>query len=116
MIYNFIPSAVVGWDATPRGQRGITLDEVRGKYPFTPIIVDASPDKFYNMLLAIYRYFPTRIINRNRLFTICAFNEITEGAALLPVLKKDGQVDFGYLNALKLFIDNLRTDNLTSPY
>jgi len=111
LIYNFIPSAVTGWDATARGELGVTLNDVKGQYPFTPIIVDATPEKFYNMLKAIYRYLPTRISQLGRLFIVCAFNEITEGAALLPVLR-NGQVDYGYLNALKLFIANLRSNKL----
>lgn len=102
MIHNFAPSAVVGWDASPRGERGLSIEEVRGMYPYTPLIVDSSPENFTKMLKAVFSYFSNNILIRHRLLTICAWNEITEGAALLPLLK-DGKVDYGFLKALKDF-------------
>lgn len=48
--HTFVPSAVVGWDSSPRGENGYGLEEVAGVYPYTPIIVDDSPDAFSDML------------------------------------------------------------------
>lgn len=97
---SFVPPAVVGWDASPRGQSNFSLDQVSGCYPYTPIVVESGPENFANMLRSTMGFVTENVPERERYGIICAWNEITEGAALLPELT-NGRVDFGHLEVLK---------------
>lgn len=61
----FVPPAVVGWDASPRGAIGFSLKEIAGYYPFTPIVVNGSPEKFEKCCVNRY-YLPKRLYQKKR--------------------------------------------------
>lgn len=102
-VASFNPSVVVGWDSSPRGEPGKTLTEVSGKYPYTPIIIDSSPDKFYGALHRVWSYQQRFLPEDDRLITVFAWNELGNGASLLPRLNKDGTPDYSYIQALRKF-------------
>ena len=96
----FIPPAVIGWDGSPRGEQGFKLKEVERIYPYVPIIEGNTPLSFQQMLSDSLSHIKSNIPESERYCLICAWNEISEGCALLPRLKQN-QVDFGYLEVLK---------------
>lgn len=87
------PNATVGWDPSPRTDP-TTLFEAHG-YPWTPVW-DATPDEFKEGLLAA-RDFLDRHRPEHPLITINAWNEWTEGSALLP----DTHHGTAYLDAIR---------------
>lgn len=97
---SIVPPAVTGWDASPRGQSQCQLAEVAGCYPYTPIVVGSSPENFATMLKDTLTFVRENVPAEEQYGIVCAWNEITEGASLLPEVKEQG-VDFGYLEALK---------------
>mgnify|MGYP001588082231 CR=1 FL=1 len=96
---SFVPPAVVGWDASPRGEANFSLKEIAGYYPFTPIVVNGSPEKFEGMLRESLLFTEKTIQEKERYGIICSWNEITEGSALLPTIQ-GGRIDYGYLKAV----------------
>lgn len=96
---DFVPSVSVGWDASPRGEPGYTLEEVQGRHPYTPIVTNGSPSLFKQFLARAIDYTEAQVSD-GRLVTIFAWNEVTEGAALLPRLLKNGGVDLSYLKSV----------------
>lgn len=96
----FIPPVVVGWDASPRGERGHSLESVSGLYPFTPIVEGSGPRAFEKMFKDSQN-FVDRNVRRGEKYTIvCAWNEVSEGCSLLPTIEK-GNINFGYLESIK---------------
>jgi hypothetical protein len=95
----FLPPAVVGWDASPRGEAGIPLDRARCQYPYTPILEGSTHREFERMLDAAARFISVRASTLPQIVPICAFNEIAEGCALLPRVV-EGDVDFRFLEAV----------------
>jgi len=73
---------------------------VAGCYPYTPIVVGSSPEKFEEMLRETLRFVEDNVPLEEKYGMVCAWNEVTEGATLLPEVKGD-MVDFGYLEALR---------------
>lgn len=107
----FVPPAVVGWDASPRAvyeqiQSGDfhSINEFAGYYPHTPIVIGSTPDKFAHMTRKTLNFVSKHVPKDQQLGIVCAWNEITEGMALLPRVR-EGEVDMGYLEALKGVID-----------
>jgi hypothetical protein len=98
---SFVPPAVVGWDASPRGARGYTLEEVAGVYPFTPIVEGGAPWLFSQMLSKTLGFVAGHVPAQEQYGIVCAWNEISEGCALLPGISADGAADYGYLEALQ---------------
>ena len=82
----YIPPVVVGWDASPRGSipDGRHFRDVQGMYPFTPIVTNSNAVDFGNMLCQQKQFIVHNIPQEERYTPITAWNEITEGAALLP--------------------------------
>ncbi|AQX78941.1 hypothetical protein BWO91_02040 [Plantibacter flavus] len=76
----FHPNVTVGWDSTPR----ISADvEFRGgTYPFFPVF-DQDPTQFAAALKRAHEFI-ARHPNDHPMITINAWNEWTEGSALLP--------------------------------
>ena len=76
----FYPNVTVGWDASPRTDQAVPFE--RGGYPWTPVW-DSTPEDFRDGLLAAKDF-----LERHRppapIVTINAWNEWTEGSALLP--------------------------------
>ena len=103
----FVPPAVLAWDASPRGAPGQRLEDVAGRYPFTPVVVGSTPEKAAALLQATLDWVSNdvRIPLSERYGIICAWNEISEGATLLPEVK-DGVADFSYFTAIAKVLRN----------
>jgi hypothetical protein len=89
----FHPNVTVGWDSTPRISADVPF--VPGRYPFLPVF-DQTPAEFEAALqraAAFVEEHPTG----HPIITINAWNEWTEGSALLP----DDTNGFAFLEALK---------------
>ena len=99
----YIPPVVVGWDASPRGSipEGRHFRDVQGMYPFTPIVTDSNAIDFGDMLCQQKRFIMNNTPQEERYTPITAWNEITEGAALLPKILPDGSVDDSYLAKIR---------------
>lgn len=99
----YVPPVVVGWDASPRGAHNVRLDDVRGMYPFCPIVENGSPELFEKMLNLQADFVQKHVPEDERYQIITAWNEITEGAALLPRIAANGEVDDSYLAVLRKY-------------
>lgn len=102
----YVPPVVLGWDGSPRGVNGPTLEEVTGVYPFTPIVTGSTPKTFGRMLQEQRNFVMQRVSPEDRYTVITAWNEITEGTALLPKVRPDGSLDSSYLNVLSSLGNN----------
>ena len=89
----FHPNVTVGWDSSPRTCQDVPYR--RGRYPFTPVW-DQSPEQFEQALRQAAD-FHVRHPTSHPVITINAWNEWTEGSALLP----DTDHGLGYLEAIK---------------
>lgn len=96
----FVPPAVTGWDASPRGLAGYDLESVQGCYPYTPIVTGSNANEFGKMLEASLDHTSKFVPKGDQYGLVTAWNEITEGAALLPRLIEN-VVDFSYLEAFR---------------
>ncbi len=94
----FIPPAVVGWDATPRGKS--ILHDGEAKHNHAPIVVGSSPENF-ELMMRDCLAFASNAPEKERYGIICAWNEVTEGAALLPKFDKTSGMDRSYLDVVK---------------
>lgn len=99
----YVPPAVVGWDASPRGANGHTLEEVAGIYPFTPIVEGSSSELFSKMLEEQHAFIQKNVPQDEQYIPITAWNEIAEGTSLLPKVCKDETLDNSFLEAVKKF-------------
>jgi len=97
----YVPSPAVGWDASPRGQRGVPWDDVKGVHPYTPVVVGNTAELFEGFLRAGMDFTQQNVPEDERFVTIFAWNEIGEGAALLPRLREDGIADLSFLEAVR---------------
>jgi hypothetical protein len=97
--HTFVPSAVVGWDSSPRGENGYSLEDVAGIYPYTPIIVNDSTNTFSDMLRKSMQWTLKNVPLEEQYGIICAWNEIAQANALLPEIR-NGKVDLSYINAV----------------
>ena len=89
----FHPNIMTAWDASPRSVQSDVYQN--GEYPYGPV-VENSPEVFEETL----RIFRQQILLRppgERVITINAWNEWTEGAYLEP----DEEYGFAYLDAIK---------------
>jgi hypothetical protein len=89
----FYPNVTVGWDASPRTDQG--RDFVKGHYPWTTTW-DATPDEFREGLV-MAKSFLERHPQPHPIVTINAWNEWTEGSALLP----DSHNGYGFLEKIR---------------
>ncbi len=92
----YAPVVTVGWDVTPRWERDVPWPPQKNHYPYTPTVPDSTPEKFGNLVRRGLRQIKESRLSPPAL-VINAWNEWTEGSALLPQ-KKYGD---GYLKALK---------------
>jgi hypothetical protein len=89
----FHPNITVGWDASPRTRQDIAFEA--GRYPYTPVW-DQTPEQFESAL-EMAKEFVLRHPTPWPAVTINAWNEWTEGSALLP----DSHHGTAYLDAVK---------------
>lgn len=87
----FYPNVTVGWDSSPRTDQDATF-EYRD-YPWYPVL-DATPEQFRRGLEAAREHAAR---HETAFITINAWNEWTEGSALLP----DTTHGLGYLEAIR---------------
>lgn len=101
IVIPFVPPITIGWDASPRGERGRRLDEITGQYPYTPIVIGDTPEKFGRMLDETTLFIAKHVPESERYRVIFSWNEVTEGGVLLPERRADGSVDFRMLEQVK---------------
>ncbi|WP_327632926.1 glycoside hydrolase family 99-like domain-containing protein [Kribbella sp. NBC_00482] len=89
----FYPNVTVGWDASPRTDQNRAFE--RGRYPWTTTI-DPSPEEFKDGLL-LAKSFLERHRQPHPIITVNAWNEWTEGSALLP----DTHNGYGFLEMIR---------------
>ena len=99
-INTFIPPAVVGWDASPRGKSMHQLGATTG-HAYAPVVVDSTAEAFEQMLRDSLVFTSSAVPESERYGIICAWNEITEGASLLPQIGEDGTLDTAYLDVVR---------------
>ncbi len=90
----FLPNVTMGWDPSPRTVQTEVYDNIG--YPYTPILVDNTPEEFRLALQETKRLMDTNL-NLKKIVTINAWNEWTEGSYLEP----DTVYEFGYLDAIR---------------
>jgi hypothetical protein len=89
----FYPNVTVGWDPSPRTRQEQGF--VAGSYPWTPTW-DPTPEEFREGLREALSFLE-RHRPSNPVVTVNAWNEWTEGSALLP----DTHNGFGFLEAVR---------------
>jgi hypothetical protein len=88
------PNVTVGWDPSPRTvQSDVYLD---AGYPFTPVLVNNTPERFREALTVVKRRLDRRS-NAPKIVTLNAWNEWTEGSYLEP----DTVYGMAYLQAIR---------------
>lgn len=110
----FIPSPAVGWDSSSRGElahpsrydrdkatNDRLWEQYKNRHPYRPIVIDGSPELFSQALSDAMYFASTYAPLGEQLVTIFAWNEISEGAVLLPRLMIDGTLDTSYLDAIR---------------
>lgn len=91
-----IPTVVNGWDPSPRTVQSEVYTV--GKYPFTPIGINATPELLERSLREFYELMKK---NGTNMMTITSWNEWTEGNYLEP----DTTYGYGMLDAVGRFTD-----------
>ncbi len=90
----YYPNVTMGWDSSPRtNQRGPFANT---GYPYTSILGENTPDAFAAALYAARDFLARRPL-QERILTINAWNEWTEGSYLEP----DSVHGLGYLQAIR---------------
>jgi hypothetical protein len=88
------PNVTVGWDPSPRTvQSDVYLN---AGYPFTPVLGNSTPDRFYEALAAVKRRLD-RTGTAQKIVTLNAWNEWAEGSYLEP----DTVYGMEYLEAVR---------------
>lgn len=79
----YAPVVTVGWDVTPRWEKNVPWPPEKNHYPYTPIVVNNTPEKFGELVRRGLRQIETSKLRPPALF-INSWNEWTEGSALVP--------------------------------
>jgi hypothetical protein len=93
------PNVSMGWDSSPRTVQSDTF--VNARYPFMPLIGGNTPERF----CAALAHTKERLAQRpaaERILTINAWNEWTEGSYLEP----DTEYGMAYLEAIQAVFGN----------
>jgi len=95
----YVPSVSPGWDASPRAA---DFGRVRPtKYPWSPVVVGESPERFGRTLSRALAYARTSGVAEPMVF-IASLNEWSEGHYLEP----DERFGHGWLEAVRAACDN----------
>jgi hypothetical protein len=84
------PNVTVGWDSTPRTVQSDRFE--RRGYPWLPVLIDNTPEAFAEALERAHELVST-MPEEQRVITINAWNEWTEGSYLLPDTKGKPYLD-----------------------
>ncbi|MBE2238955.1 MAG: glycoside hydrolase family 99-like domain-containing protein [Caldilineaceae bacterium] len=90
----YYPNLTMGWDASPRTVQSDVF--VNARYPFMPLIEGNTPARFREALVMIRERLDAAPAGQ-RILTINAWNEWTEGSYLEP----DTDTHMAYLEAIK---------------
>jgi hypothetical protein len=90
------PVVTVGWDVTPRWEHNVPWPPQKNHYPYTPIVINNTPEKFGELVRRGLRQVQDAKLKPPALF-VNSWNEWTEGSSLLPQQKYGN----GYLESLK---------------
>lgn len=90
------PVVTVGWDVTPRWELNVPWPPQKNHYPYTPIVINNTPEKFGDLVRRGLQQIEDSTLPPPALF-INSWNEWTEGSALIPQQKYGD----GYLRELK---------------
>lgn len=91
----YAPVITVGWDVSYRWEEGIPWPPEKNHYPYTPIVINNTPEKFGDLVRRARRHAAGSETSAPYLL-INAWNEWTEGSALMP----NTQYGNGYLEEL----------------
>jgi hypothetical protein len=91
----YYPSVTPGWDANPRG---VDYGKKKpGRYPWSPVIINRSPEAFKKFLEAALNYNMQKNAASLQITHIASWNEWSEGHYLEP----DEKYGFAWLKAVK---------------
>lgn len=113
------PTAMIGLDTSPRCQYTdaegkpflpTSMGQLKpfiGQYPHSSIVTGSTLETFEIMLCKLVELVnSSSISDREKIVTVNAWNEMTEGSCMLPRIR-DGYVDFSYINLCKRIISEL---------
>jgi hypothetical protein len=100
----YAPVVTTGWDVTARWELDVPWPPQETAYPYTPIVVHNTPDKFGDLVRRALRHARSSKVPPPAI-VINAWNEWTEGSAILP----SKQYGDGYLRELKRALDEFAT-------
>lgn len=91
----YAPVVTVGWDVTYRWEKDVPWPPEKNHYPYSPVVVNNTPEKFGDLVRRARQHAATSA-NQPGFILINAWNEWTEGSALMP----NKQYGNGYLEEL----------------
>ena len=94
------PVVTQGWDVSARNHPQEPWPPVRGEWPWGHVIQDNTPERFAQMVYACRRFLSSQSSQTTRVMVVNAFNEWTEGSALLPTKDQGHQVIAAFKAAL----------------
>jgi hypothetical protein len=91
-----LPVVTMGWDSTPRCRQDFPWPYPAREYPYTPVVVGNTPERFAELLRDAARHLEN---DPRKPFGVLlnAWNEWTEGCYLLP----ESRTGMAYLEAVK---------------
>ena len=92
----YTPVVTVGWDCTPRWEKITPWPPEIGDYPYMPVVVNNTPQKFGQLLARARNHVQSAKLPPPAIL-INAWNEWTEGSVLLP----EERYGTGFLDQVK---------------
>ncbi len=102
------PTPAVGWDHSPRGERGHSWERVAGMPPYSPIVLDGTPLQIEDFVASAIAFVQKHVPPKQQLVTIFAWNELGEAAGLVGRRMPDGTIDNTPLEAVSRAIARTR--------